>query len=92
MPKRILSGKVISSNANKTIVVQVTRRVRHRLYKKIISRTKKYHAHDEKNIFKIGDFVKIQESKPISKLKSWVVLENLTNEVDKWYRCNQNYL
>ncbi len=89
MPKRILSGKVISSNANKTIVVQVTRRVRHKLYKKIISRTKKYHAHDEKNIFKIGDFVKIQESKPISKLKSWVVLDNTSGELNKWYKCNQ---
>ena len=73
MPKRILSGTVVSSNSNKTIVVQVTRRVKHKLYKKIISRSKKYHAHDENNIFKIGDNVKIIESKPISKLKSWVV-------------------
>ncbi len=73
MPKRILSGIVVSSNANKTIVVKVTRRVKHKLYKKIISRSKKYHAHDENNTFKIGDNVKIIESKPISKLKSWVV-------------------
>ena len=73
MPKRILSGTVVSSNSNKTIVVQVTRRVKHKLYKKIISRSKKYHAHDENNTFKIGDNVKIIESKPISKLKSWVV-------------------
>ena len=80
MPKRILSGKVISSNANKTIVVKVTRRVRHKLYKKIISRTKKYHAHDEENRFKVGDTVKIIESKPISKLKSWVAMsENQGN-------------
>ena len=74
MPKRILSGTVVSSNANKTIVVEVTRRVKHKLYKKIISSSKKYHAHDEENNFKVGDNVKIIESKPISKLKSWLVL------------------
>ena len=74
MPKRILSGTVVSSNANKTIVVEVTRRVKHKLYKKIISSSKKYHAHDENNNFKVGDNVKIIESKPISKLKSWLVL------------------
>tara|TARA_B100000214_G_C23792822_1_gene546689 strand:+ start:244 stop:510 length:267 start_codon:yes stop_codon:yes gene_type:complete len=73
MPKRLLSGTVVSSNSNKTIVVKVTRRVRHKLYKKIISRSKKYHVHDENNNFKIGDFVTIQECKPISKLKTWVV-------------------
>ena len=76
MPKRILSGTVVSSNTNKTIVVKVTRRVKHKLYKKIISQSKKYHAHDEDNIFKVGDSVKIVESKPISKLKSWVVMSN----------------
>ena len=75
MSKRILSGIVISSNANKTIVVKVTRRVKHKLYKKIISRSKNYHAHDEDNNFKVGDSVKIIESKPISKLKTWEVLE-----------------
>ena len=74
MPKRVLSGTVISSASNKTIVVKVTRRVKHKLYKKIISRSKKYHAHDEDNSFKVGDIVKIIESKPISKLKSWVVM------------------
>ena len=73
MPKTVLFGKVISTNANKTIVVEVTRRVKHKLYKKIICRTKKYHAHDENNTFKKGDIVNIKESKPISKLKSWVV-------------------
>ena len=76
MSKRILSGTVISSNANKTVVVKVTRRVQHKLYKKIISRTKKYHAHDENNTHKIGDNVNIRESRPISKLKSWVVINN----------------
>ena len=74
MPKRLLSGVVVSSNNNKTIVVQVTRRVKHKLYKKIIKRVKKYHVHDENNSYKIGDNVTIQESKPISKLKSWIVL------------------
>ena len=76
MPKRILTGTVVSSNANKTIVVKVTRRVQHKLYKKIISQSKKYHAHDENNSFKVGDIVKIIESKPISKLKSWKVVND----------------
>ena len=74
MPKRILTGTVVSSNTNKTIVVKVTRRIKHKLYKKIISLSKKYHAHDEDNNFKVGDNVKIIESKPISKLKSWIVM------------------
>ena len=77
MPKRILSGTVISSNSNKTIIVNVTRRIKHKLYKKIIRRSKKYHAHDENNEFKIGDIVSIVESKPISKLKRWKVLSNV---------------
>ena len=76
MPKRILTGTVVSSNANKTIVVKVTRRVKHKLYKKIISLSKKYHAHDEDNNFKVGDNVRIKESKPISKLKTWVVIND----------------
>ena len=76
MPKRVLSGVVISSNSNKTIVVKVTRRVKHKLYKKIISRSKNYHAHDENNSCKLGDNVNIIESKPISKQKSWTLLEN----------------
>ena len=80
MSKRILSGTIISSNANKTVVVKVTRRVQHKLYKKIISRTKKYHAHDENNMHKIGDNVNIRESRPISKLKSWVVINNSSKE------------
>tara|TARA_B100000963_G_scaffold159609_1_gene138893 strand:- start:258 stop:515 length:258 start_codon:yes stop_codon:yes gene_type:complete len=74
MPKRILSGVVVSSNSNKTIVVNVTRRIKHKLYKKIIRQSKKYHAHDEKNEFKVGDSVSIIESKPISKIKKWKVL------------------
>ena len=81
MPKRILSGVVVSSNSNKTIVVDVTRIIKHKLYKKIIRQTKKYHVHDEKNEFKIGDNVSIIESKPISKLKKWKVLPS--SEVQK---------
>tara|TARA_A100000164_G_scaffold95162_1_gene82649 strand:+ start:197 stop:442 length:246 start_codon:yes stop_codon:yes gene_type:complete len=77
MPKRTLSGTVISSNSNKTIVVKVTRRVKHKLYRKIINSSKKYHAHDENNEYKIGDIVSIMESKPISKLKNWVVISNI---------------
>lgn len=76
MPKRLLSGVVVSSNSNKTIIVEVTRRVKHKLYKKIIKRTKKYHAHDENNNYKKGDAVTIQESKPISKMKSWIIYES----------------
>ena len=81
MPKRILSGTVVSSKIDKTIVVSVTRRVKHKLYKKIISRSKKYHAHDEKNKFKVGDIVSIEESKPISKLKSWKVLYEKVDKI-----------
>ena len=77
MPKRILSGIVIAAKNNKTITVKVTRKIKHKLYKKIIRQTKKYHAHDEKNEFKIGDNVSIVESKPISKLKKWRVISNL---------------
>ena len=80
MSKRILSGTVVSSNANKTVVVKVTRRVQHKLYKKIISRTKKYHAHDKNNTYKIGDNISIRESSPISKFKSWVVVNNSSKE------------
>ena len=82
MPKRLLSGVVVSSSSNKTIVVEVTRRVKHKLYKKIIKRAKKYHAHDENNSYKKGDTVTIQETKPISKLKSWIAQE-LTVGADK---------
>ncbi len=76
MPKRILSGTVVSSKSNKTIVVKVTRRVKHKLYKKIITRSKNYHVHDEANLFKVGDNVKIIESRPISKLKTWITINS----------------
>ena len=75
MPKKILTGKVISSKMNKTITVLVERKYQHPLFKKIIKTKKKYHAHDESNNHKIGDVVKIEESKPISKLKKFKVIE-----------------
>ena len=90
MPKRILSGIVISSNSNKTITVDVTRRIKHKLYKKIIRQAKKYHAHDENNEFNVGDTVTIIESKPISKLKKWKVISN--NGENSSFRCNQIFL
>jgi small subunit ribosomal protein S17 len=77
MPKRVLQGVVVSNKNDKTIVVEVERRYTHPLLKKTVRRTKKYHAHDEKNLFKEGDRVEIQESAPISKLKRWVALEKV---------------
>ena len=76
MPKRILKGKVVSCKNQKSVIVEVSRTVKHKLYKKIIKKNKRFHAHDEENICNIGDIVSIQESRPISKLKSWVVLNN----------------
>jgi small subunit ribosomal protein S17 len=75
MPKRILTGTVVSDKGDKTIVVLVERKVKHPLYGKIIRRSKKYHAHDEANEFKAGEIVRIEETKPISKLKTWKVIE-----------------
>src|SRR6202161_1066823 len=73
MPKRVLTGVVVSDKANKTVIVRVERRVMHPVYKKFIMRSKKYAAHDETNAFKTGDLVRIEESRPISKTKRWVV-------------------
>jgi small subunit ribosomal protein S17 len=74
MPKRILQGVVVSDVQDKTVVVRVERRVMHPVYKKYIMRSKKYAAHDEQNAFKVGDLVRIEESRPISKNKRFVVL------------------
>ncbi|MBS0233923.1 MAG: 30S ribosomal protein S17 [Proteobacteria bacterium] len=74
MPKRVLQGVVVSDKNDKTIVVQVERRYTHPLLKKTVRRTKKYHAHDEKNSFKVGDQVEIQETRPISKNKRWIAI------------------
>lgn len=77
MPKRILKGTVVSDKCDKTVTVRVERRVKHPLYHKFITRSKKYAAHDEQNHFKAGDMVGIKECKPISKSKTWeVIVEN----------------
>jgi small subunit ribosomal protein S17 len=75
MPKRVLSGRVTSDKMDKTVTVQVERRVMHPIYKKFIRRSKKYAAHDEANTCKIGDVVRIEECPPISKRKTWLVIE-----------------
>ena len=75
MPRRVLSGQVTSDKMNKTITVLVNRRVMHPLYKKFIRLSKKYAAHDEAEICKIGDTVRIEECRPISKRKTWIVIE-----------------
>lgn len=74
MPKRILQGEVVSDKTDKTVVVKVERRFTHPLYKKVVRRSKKYHAHDEANKYKNGDQVRIEECVPISKNKRWVVV------------------
>ena len=78
MPKRILQGVVVSDKNDKTVVVQVERRLTHPVLKKTVRLTKKYHAHDEENAFHEGDVVRIQESPPISKNKRWVVLDQVS--------------
>lgn len=78
MPKRILQGTVVSDKTDKTVTVLVERRVRHPLYGKIVRRSKKYHAHDEANSYKEGEVVRIEECRPISKTKSWRVLEKVS--------------
>jgi small subunit ribosomal protein S17 len=75
MPKRVLQGVVVSDKNDKTVVVQVERRLTHPVLKKTVRLTKKYHAHDEENTFKEGDVVRIQECPPVSKNKRWVVLD-----------------
>ena len=83
MSKKILNGKVISDKNDKTIVVLVKRKYLHPFFHKVMTSRKKYHAHDEKNNFKIGDEVKIIEAKPFSKKKKWEVM-------NKWYKYKQN--
>jgi len=74
MPKRVLTGTVVSDKTDKTVVVKVERRVKHAMYGKIIKRSKKYHAHDEGNDYREGETVRIEETRPLSKLKTWAVL------------------
>jgi len=70
---RTLVGKVVSDKRSKTVTVLIERRTKHELYGKIVARSSKYHAHDEKGEYKTGDVVEIAESRPISKTKAWVV-------------------
>jgi small subunit ribosomal protein S17 len=74
MPKRVMQGVVVSDKTDKTVVVKVERRFTHPLLKKTVRRSKKFQAHDETNQFKVGDVVLIEESRPISKTKRWIVL------------------
>ena len=75
MPKRILQGVVVSDKTDKTVTVKVERRFTHPLLKKTVRRTKNYHAHDQDNACKVGDQVVIQESRPLSKTKHWIVVD-----------------
>lgn len=77
MPKRILQGLVVSNSCQKSIVVLVTKRVMHPLYKKFVKRTSKFMAHDADNVFKVGDKVRIQECPPLSKRKCWQVIDQV---------------
>ena len=77
MPKRVLTGIIVSDTTEKTVVVKVERRVKHPLYGKIIKLSKKYHAHDEGNEFRQGETVRIEETRPISKLKTWRVIDRV---------------
>ena len=83
MTKKILDGKVIKDKNDKTVVVMVKRRFIHPFFGKVSTKSKKYHAHDENNKFKIGDIVKIIESRLFSKKKRWEV-------INKWYKFKQN--
>ena len=83
MSKKTLNGEVIKDKNNKTIVVLVKRRFIHPFFGKVITSSKKYHAHDEKNKFKVGDIVKIIEAKPYSSKKRWEV-------INKWFKYKQN--
>lgn len=77
MPRRILEGKVVSDKMNKTVTVSVERRYMHPMYKKYVKTSSKYAAHDEHNVFKVGDDVEIQECRPISARKTWVVISDI---------------
>lgn len=79
MPKRILIGTVTSDKTDKTVTVLVERKVKHPLYGKIIRRSKKYHAHDEMNEYTLGDIVRIEETKPFSKTKTWAVKDRVVS-------------
>jgi small subunit ribosomal protein S17 len=77
MPKRVLQGVVVSDKNDKTIVVKVERRLLHPVFKKTVRLSKKYHAHDEKNEAKLGEVVRIEETRPLSKLKRWAFISKV---------------
>ena len=77
MPKRMLQGVVVSDKNAKTVVVKVERRFTHPVMGKTVRRSKKYHAHDENREFKVGDVVRIRECRPLSKLKTWEVVDRV---------------
>ena len=77
MPRRVLTGTVISDKMDKTVLVRVDRRVKHPMYKKFITRSKKFPAHDTDNVCKVGDVVRIRECRPISKSKNWEIIERV---------------
>ena len=79
--ERVLTGKVVSNSRDKTIAVLIERKVRHPLYKKYIKRSTKVHAHDEKNECRLGDVVRVSESKPFSKTKNWSLIEVIEKSV-----------
>ena len=81
MPKRMLEGVVVSDKQNKTVVVRVERRFTHPVLKKTVRRSKKYYAHDEKNEYSVGDVVRIEEHRPLSRLKRWEVIEGEKKKV-----------
>ena len=80
MPKRVLQGVVVSDKQDKTVVVKVERRFTHPVLKKTVRRSKNYHAHDEANVAKVGDVVQIVESRPISKLKTWALVDQAASK------------
>lgn len=88
MPKRILIGTVVSDKPEKTVVVKVERKVKHPLYGKIIRRSKKYHAHDEENAFRAGEWVRIEETAPMSKLKTWKVIDRVGGQAETAIEAN----
>ena len=75
MPRRVMQGVIAGRSGDKTVVVNVERLMKHPLYKKTIRRSKRYHAHDENNAAQLGDVVRIQECRPISKMKRWIVID-----------------
>ncbi|PZW39997.1 small subunit ribosomal protein S17 [Humitalea rosea] len=83
MPKRVLTGRVVSDKTDKTITVLIERRVMHPLYKKFIRRSKRYAAHDELNIAQVGELVQIEECRPISKTKTWLLITRNGETVPK---------